>query len=91
MLTKSEMNGINMLLMKASHDDMEQIASLFNDVRRLKAKQDTRKFSVGQKVKWVGRNGAIFGTVNKINQKNIIVDCGRIGMYRVNASILEAA
>ena len=91
MLNTSEMNEIKMLFLKASSDDMSEIASLFNAVRRIKASQAADKFKVGQKVEWVGKRGKMSGIIEKINRKNIVVDAGTNGMWNVTATLLKAA
>jgi uncharacterized protein YkvS len=91
MLNTSEMNEIKLLFLKASDDDMNEIAQLFNAVRRVKATQATYKFEVGQKVEWSGKRGKMSGIVEKINRKNIVVSTATDGKWNVTATILKAA
>lgn len=91
MLTKNEMNRIEALLVKASDDDMNAIANMFNDARRMKSSQAARSFKVGQQVQWFGKRGPMAGKIEKINRKNIVVNAGQFGMWNVSASLLKAA
>ena len=91
MLNTSEMNEMKLLMLKASDDDMNEIASLFNAVRRIKASQAADKLKVGQKVEWSGKRGKMSGIVEKINRKNVVVDAGSNGKWNVTATLLKAA
>jgi sRNA-binding protein len=90
MLNNSEMSKIQALLIEASNDQMQEIAAMFNDARNLKVQRAARSFTSGQKVKWVGRNGAMEGTIVKVLKKNVRVKVGS-DMWNVTASLLQAA
>jgi len=91
MLSINEMNKIADLMSKASSTDMKQIANLFNSATRMKSYQAASSFNVGDKVKWSGKRGAMGGTVQKVNRKNIVVDTGSMGKWNVSASLLKKA
>lgn len=91
MLNTSEMNEIKMLFLKASNEDMSEIAQLFNAVRRVKASQAADRFKVGQKVEWIGKRGPMSGIIEKVNRKNILIDAGSNGKWNVTATLLKAA
>lgn len=90
MLTKSEMNRVQALLLKADDDDMNMIAEMFNSTREMKTIQAARTFKVGQKVQWFGKRGPMSGTIEKINRKNIVVNT-ELGMWNVAATKLKMA
>jgi sRNA-binding protein len=91
MLTKSEMTKLQTLLVKASPDQMNEIARMFNDTLNMKRAQATRSFTVGQKVKWSGKNGAMSGTVIKVMKKNVRVKVSATETWNVTATMLKAA
>ncbi len=91
MLTKSEMTKLQTLLVKASPDQMNDIARMFNDTMNMKRAQATRSFTVGQKVKWSGKNGAMSGTVIKVMKKNVRVKVSATETWNVTATMLKAA
>ena len=91
MLTKSEMTKLQTLLVKASPDQMSDIARMFNDTLNMKRAQATRSFTVGQKVKWSGKNGAMSGTVIKVMKKNVRVKVSATETWNVTATMLKAA
>jgi len=91
MLTKSETTKLQTLLVKASPDQMNDIARMFNDAMNMKRAQATRSFTVGQKVKWSGKNGAMSGTVIKVMKKNVRVKVSATETWNVTATMLKAA
>ena len=91
MLNKSQMSKIQALFVEASDEQMQEIASMFNDARNLKAHSAARSYSIGQKVKWNGRRGSMSGTIIKVLKKNIRVKTESDGVWNVTASLLEAA
>lgn len=90
MLSKSQMSKIQSLFIEASDEQMQEIAQMFNDTRRIKAAQAARSFKVGQQVTWFGKKGQLSGVVAKINRKNVVVNAGQNGMWNVTASMLIA-
>ena len=48
-------------------------------------------FSIGQQVTWIGKRGPLSGTITKINRRNIIVNAGDNGMWKVSPGLLNAA
>jgi sRNA-binding protein len=91
MLTKSEITKLQTLLVKASPDQMNDIARMFNDAMNMKRAQATRSFTVGQKVKWSGKNGPMSGTVIKVMKKNVRVKVSATETWNVTATMLKAA
>lgn len=91
MLTKSETTKLQSFLVKASPDQMNEIARMFNDAMNMKRAQATRSFTVGQKVKWSGKNGAMSGTVIKVMKKNVRVKVSATETWNVTATMLKAA
>ena len=91
MLTKSEMTKLQTHLVKSSNDQMSEIARMFNDTLNMKRAQATRAFSVGQKVKWSGKNGNMSGTVIKIMKKNVRIKVSENEIWNVTANMLKAA
>lgn len=91
MLTKSETTKLQSFLVKASPDQMNDIARMFNDAMNMKRAQATRSFTVGQKVKWSGKNGAMSGTVIKVMKKNVRVKVSATETWNVTATMLKAA
>ncbi len=91
MLTKSETTKLQSFLVKASPDQMNDIARMFNDAMNMKRAQATRSFTVGQKVKWSGKNGPMSGTVIKVMKKNVRVKVSATETWNVTATMLKAA
>ena len=91
MLTKSETTKLQSFLVKASPDQMNDIARMFNDAMNMKRAQATRSFTVGQKVKWSGKNGPMSGTVIKVMKKNVRVKVSTTETWNVTATMLKAA
>ena len=94
MLTRREIDDIKHLMLKATDDDMNKIADLFNRVRAFQAKNAASKLTVGDKVAWTGSKGPRIGIVQKINRKTVIVaEGGRGGgpRWKVAATLLQAA
>ena len=91
MMNTSEMIAMQNLLGKASPDQMNEIARMFNDAMNMKRAQATRSFTVGQKVKWSGKNGAMSGTVIKVMKKNVRVKVSANETWNVTATMLKAA
>jgi len=91
MLTTNEMAKLQVLMAKADLTQFDQMAEMFNTTRRMKNNAIKHTFSVGQNVKWTGRRGAMNGTIQRINKKNIVVNAGSAGMWNVSPSLLIAA
>ena len=95
MLSKSEIKRVQALFSKASFDDMEIIAKMYNDTKRLAMTKATNEFSIGQKVSFThSKTGELVkGSIYKINRKYIIVNKAGAGFhqYRVPSSMLKAA
>jgi putative ribosome biogenesis GTPase RsgA len=89
-LTKTEMNRIATLMAKADSEDMNMIASMFNNTQRTKQQAVAKTFAVGDAVKWSGRNGNMTGIVVKVNPKNIKVKTS-MGLWNVTATLLKKA
>ena len=91
MMNSSEMIAMENFLNKATDDQMQEIARMFNDARNLKVARAARSFTVGQQVSWVGRRGQMEGTVVKVLKKNVRVKTEADGVWNVTASMLKAA
>jgi putative ribosome biogenesis GTPase RsgA len=90
-LTSKELTTIAELFAKASAEDMQLIADQYNYQRKMNSRKAASKFSVGDKVKWSGKNGKMLGVVKKVNPKNIVVITEFDGTWNVTASLLKAA
>ena len=88
MLTTTEMNKVQALLIKADFNDLRVIAKMFNTVQNSKASAATRGFDIGEEVQWTGRNGKQRGTILKVNRKNVKVRVG-LQTWNVTATLLE--
>lgn len=91
MITNSEMNSIQSLLVKATPEQMNEIAQAYNDALNLKNAQAARSFIAGDKVKWNGKRGAMSGTVIKVMKKNVRVKVENGDLWNVTATMLSAA
>ena len=91
MLTKSEITKLQTLLVKASPDQMSDIARMYNDTLNMKRSQIARSFAIGQKVKWSGKNGDMSGTVIKVMKKNVRVKVSATEIWNVTSTMLKAA
>lgn len=82
---KTTINNANM-----SGEQLSELNRLIVDSMRIEANKATLKFSRGNKVQWVNtRNGVTMtGTVDRIGPKNIVVNCGKDGNWRVTATLL---
>lgn len=90
-LTTKQISEIQVLFAQADMKDFQKIAEMFNTTRRAYERNMKSNFTVGQKVKWFGKRGAMAGTITKINRKNIVVNAGDKGMWNVTPSLLEVA
>lgn len=81
------------LIYKMSNDELNQIADAIKLKRQFLVKQNVRNFAVGDMVQFTGNRvgGTVTGRVKKIAIKNITVDCGVRGQWRVPASMLTLA
>ena len=91
MISQPDMLKIEALLETATDKQMSEIAEMFNEIRSKKTAAKARTFKVGQKVRWHGKRGYMEGVIEKVNKKNIIVNAGSKGNWRVTASLLEVA
>lgn len=90
-LTTKQISQIQVLFAQANMDDFEKIAEMFNTTRRMLERQVGSSFSVGQQVTWIGKRGPLSGTITKINRRNIVVNAGDNGMWKVSPGLLNAA
>ena len=90
-LTTKQISQIQVLFAQANMDDFEKIAEMFNTTRRMLERQVGSSFSIGQQVTWIGKRGPLSGTITKINRRNIIVNAGDNGMWKVSPGLLNAA
>tara|TARA_Y100000114_G_scaffold53636_1_gene48946 strand:+ start:2436 stop:2714 length:279 start_codon:yes stop_codon:yes gene_type:complete len=90
-LTTKQISQIQVLFAQANMDDFEKIAEMFNTTRRMLERQVGSSFSIGQQVTWIGKRGPLSGTITKINRRNIVVNAGDNGMWKVSPGLLNAA
>ena len=90
-LTTKQISQIQVLFAQANMDDFEKIAEMFNTTRRMLERQVGSSFSIGQQVTWIGQRGPLSGTITKINRRNIVVNAGDNGMWKVSPGLLNAA
>ena len=90
-LTTKQISQIQVLFAQANMDDFEKIAEMFNTTRRMLERQVGSSFSVGQQVTWIGKRVPLSGTITKINRRNIVVNAGDNGMWKVSPGLLNAA
>lgn len=81
------------LIYKMSNDELNQVSEAIKLKRQFIVKQNVRNFAVGDTVQFTGNKvgGTVTGRVKKIAIKNITVDCGVRGIWRVPASMLTLA
>ena len=91
-LTTKQISQIQVLLAQADMNDFDKIAEMFNTTRRMLERQVGSSFSIGQQVSWTnGKRGLLSGTITKINSRNIVVNAGDNGMWKVSPGLLNAA
>lgn len=90
-LTTKQISQIQVLFAQTNMDDFEKIAEMFNTTRRMLERQVGSSFSIGQQVTWIGKRGPLSGTITKINRRNIVVNAGDNGMWKVSPGLLNAA
>ena len=71
-----------------TNDEIKQVVEAIKLQRTYNARQTARALSVGDTVQFEGRNGRVTGTVEKINQKTVIVN-SLSGKWKVTASMLK--
>ena len=71
-----------------TNDEINQVVEAIKLQRTYNARQTARALSVGDTVQFEGRNGRVTGTVEKINQKTVIVNSFS-GKWKVTASMLK--
>ena len=91
MMNSSEMIAMENFLNKATDDQMQEIARMFNDARNLKVARAARSITVGQNATWNGKRGSMSGTVIKVLKKNVRVKTKADGVWNVTASLLKSA
>ena len=73
-------------------DELDQVVEAIKLQRTFLARSTARSLSVGDQVKFTGRQGEVIrGVVDKVNRKTVIVRSAGNQMWRVTASLLEAA
>ena len=66
---------IQAMIMNMDNDEINSIVETIRFRRKQLSSEAKKKFKVGDKVYFVSRKvGKIYGTVEKINRKNILVD-----------------
>ena len=91
-LTTKQISQIQVLLAQADMNDFDKIAEMFNTTRRMLERNIGSSFSIGQQVSWTSeRRGLLSGTITKINSRNIVVNAGDNGMWKVSPGLLNAA
>jgi uncharacterized protein YkvS len=71
-----------------SNDEINQVVEAIKLQRTYNARQTARSLMVGDVVSFTGRKGQVTGTVEKINQKTVIVNSPTAGKWKVTASML---
>jgi len=72
--------------------ELEQVVEAIKLQRTFLARSTARSLSVGDDVKFTGRRGEVIrGVVDKVNRKTAMVRSAGGQMWRVTASLLEAA
>jgi hypothetical protein len=72
--------------------ELEQVVEAIKLQRTFLARSTARSLSVGDDVKFTGRQGEVIrGQVDKVNRKTAMVRSAGGQMWRVTASLLEAA
>ena len=83
--TVAAIRGMNKL-------ELEQVVEAIKLQRTWLARSTARSLSVGDSVKFKGRQGeTVRGVVDKVNRKTAMVRSAGGQMWRVTASLLEAA
>ena len=73
-------------------DELEQVVEAIKLQRTFLARSTARQLSRGDNVKFTGRQGEVIrGVVDKVNRKTVMVRSAGGQMWRVTASLLEAA
>jgi len=80
--------AISFIQFEASNDELNMLIDAMKYRRAQLAKRNTSMVRSGSKVSFTNRAGQkLFGTVEKVMQKNVIVNTSR-GNYRVPANML---
>ena len=76
---------------KADRDELEQIIQAVKLQQTFLAKQNARKFVIGEAVSFKNKDGlTVVGTVRKVNIKTVLVDSPSQGRWKVTASMLRS-
>ena len=71
-------------------EDINVLVDAIKMRRNQLAKQTTRIVRRGDKVEFDSKYGGVTsGTVTKVNQKTIVIDCGSEGNWKVSASMVR--
>ncbi len=90
-LSKKEMMTISSIMLKANPAEMDQIAQMFNEARKLQSAQKKMMFAIGDKVSFVNnKQGLITGVITKKLRSNLVVKTEQ-GNWRVSPGALQAA
>lgn len=91
-LNTAERAQLNALFSKMSHDDLEDVVSLFKAQRSILSRQEAASFYKGMKVTFQSKYGEkVVGTVQKVNRKTINVTSTDGMNWLVSPSLLKAA
>jgi len=75
-----------------NRDQLDQVVEAIKLQRTFLARSTARELSVGDSVKFKGRQGEVIrGVVDKVNRKTVMVRSAGNQMWRVTASLLTAA
>lgn len=84
-----DISDVEAFIMNASKEDVEAIYSALKYKHSKEIRSATSKFSVGDKVSFIGRNGTkIVGIVDRINRKTVSIKTD-VGMWRVTSTLLK--
>lgn len=72
--------------------ELNIVIDAVNRRQKMLSQESTRKFSIGDSVTFKTKSGEkIFGTVDKVNRKTIIVnEDNKLKQWKVSASLLES-
>lgn len=89
-LDGNDVATLKVILGKCENEDLNLVLRLLNARRDSIARMNTATLGRGKKVKFVGRRGVmVTGTVEKVNQKTVIVKADNGVTWRVAGSLLE--
>jgi hypothetical protein len=90
-----DINAVNQAIIsgKFTNEQLDSITMAVRYARSQLGRINCRALRVGSSVSWHSsrRQTSMQGRVVKIGRKNVTVDCGTLGQWRVPANMLEVA